>query len=100
MKKFKEQADYDQISDESKAAAFTMLNFIKTTLSLTAGWKLSFYVIEGFLSLYIQNTGFLRSFVFLGLSALFVKSINVMFPGLVTRYKKWWLLLIQQYYIW
>lgn len=91
MKNFKQQADdYNQLSDESKAAAFTLLNFIKTILSLTAGWKLSFYVIEGFLSLYIQNTGFLRSFVFLGLTALFIKSVNIIIPSLIKDrgYKK------------
>ena len=88
MKNFKEQADFNRLSDESKEALYGLLNFIKLTLSLTAGWRLSYYVIEVFLSLYIQNTWFLRSFVFLGLSALYVKSINVMFPGLVTRFKK------------
>lgn len=58
------------------------LNVLKLVVSFILGCKISIFMVNGFLCAYMTVSWHIYVFVFLMVSALSIKSINIMLPGL------------------
>ncbi len=58
------------------------LNILKLTISFVLGYKLSVFMVNGFLCAHMTVSWHIYLFVFLIVSALSIKSINSILPGL------------------
>ena len=59
-----------------------ILNVLKLVASFILGYKLSIFMVNGYLCAYMTVSWHIYVFVFLMVSALSIKSINIMLPGL------------------